>query len=100
MYVTMLPDPNPTTKPYLSASRTSKQQPHNLDTRTHPTLVPQITTFNQQDAPNVQHAPVSRAYGVADPEPAPSVVFDKGWTILWQGQHWYVMRPLFVQFAH
>jgi hypothetical protein len=98
-YVTMLPDPNYITKPYLSASRTCKHHPQILDFRTYAILFLQINTSNQQDAPNIQHAPVPRAYGVADPEPAPSVVLDKGWPILWQGQHWYVMRPLFAQFA-
>ena len=53
-----------------------------------------IPTPNRQDAPNLQHALLSRAYGVADPEPAPSVVFDEERTFLRKGQYRYVMQPI------
>jgi hypothetical protein len=64
---------------------------------THTLPYSHTDTLNQQDAPNIQHALVSRAYGVADSEPAPSVVLDEERTFLWQGQHWYVMQPIFAR---
>jgi hypothetical protein len=49
---------------------------------------------NQQDAPNLQHALFARPDGVADSEPAPSVVLDKERPFLRKGQHRYVMQPI------
>ena len=46
-----------------------------------------------QDASYLQHAPISRPYGVADSKPPASDVFHKDGTLLWQGQYRYVSSP-------
>jgi hypothetical protein len=67
-----------------------------LSSRNTPHIThPLISTANQQDASNIQHALFARPDGVADPEPAPSVVLDKERSFLRKGQHRYVMQPIF-----
>jgi hypothetical protein len=74
MYVTMLLDPNHTTKPYLSASRTSKQQLQSLDTRTHSTLLPQITyqTANMHRTYSMRQSRAPTASQIQNPPPPSS----------------------------
>lgn len=57
-------------------------------------------THYRQHASHVQYAPVTRAHGVADSEPASSDVLDKERTLLWQIKHWCVTFCLFASYVH
>lgn len=81
---------NPTNSPALATSSLHKTTTLQISIIYRHLL--HIITPTRQDASDLQHALVSRAHGVADSEPAPSVVLDEEWTFLWQGQHRYVMN--------
>lgn len=83
------------TAPLLALAKTTTLRCLYLDFCPTATLTPHHTLrIYIQDAPNLQHALVSRAHGVADPEPAASGVIDQERSILRQGQYWYVIQSI------
>ena len=43
-------------------------------------------------ASHILHAPVARSHRLAAPKSASATVHNKGWSLFWKGQHWYVLQ--------